>query len=166
MMYRAGWSHKDAHQARILAFWIKRQAFENMLLQAIESVHGNSGAFDAADRSNRVVVQWDPDHGPRGESVGGRRAIQIGLKGRAAWTNGQDFDHVQDITLFVQQQFELVKASRWSELQVPIERVYAPQNGELVERLRLTLYDEKWLQNLKTEQNDSDQQIIIRPQAT
>lgn len=72
MMYRAGWSLKDAGQARILAVDITREGFEWALANA-SLTHGPE-----LDRSKPVRVQWDPE---RSIDLGRlpHRAIQIGL---------------------------------------------------------------------------------------
>ena len=77
-----------------------------LLFDLLLVVDGNPD-FRKADKSNRVVCQWDPDHSPYGGPISGRRAIQLGLKGRESWTNGSDYVAIQDITNFVMAQHQV-----------------------------------------------------------
>ena len=73
MMYRAGYSHKDAGQARILALKMRHADFISLLRRA-ELTHGGVGG------EGDVRVQWDPERGPWLEKRG-YRSIQIGIPG-------------------------------------------------------------------------------------
>ncbi len=74
MMYRAGWATKNG-QERILAMWVKRDGFDQILSQALT---GQDEKERGVKRSH-VRLQWDPDHTPSGTSVQ-RRAVQLGLR--------------------------------------------------------------------------------------
>ena len=45
MQYRCGWGTKDTNQERILAIWVKRTAFDDILRQSIESCKPNISSF-------------------------------------------------------------------------------------------------------------------------
>ncbi len=74
MMYRAGWATKS-RQDRILAVWLKREGFDQILSLALT---GHDEKEKGAKRSP-VRLQWDPDHTPSG-TCEQRRAIQLGLR--------------------------------------------------------------------------------------
>ena len=80
MMYRSGFAGKDARQNCILAIRMKHEHFIALLEQAKLS-HGNQQAEDAATKEGpKVVVQWDPERGPKLEKLA-YRSIQIGIPG-------------------------------------------------------------------------------------
>jgi hypothetical protein len=71
-----------------------------------------------------VRLQWDPDHSPTGEKLE-RRAIQLGLRGGALarYAKG-DILSIEDITPFVHEQYDSVRAHDWEALLTPREEVY------------------------------------------
>lgn len=73
MMYRAGYSHKDAGQARVLALKMRHADFFSLLRRG-QLTHGGAGG------EGDVRVQWDPERGPWLERRG-YRSIQIGIPG-------------------------------------------------------------------------------------
>ena len=79
MMYRSGYSYKDQNQERILAIRMKHEHFAELMSNA-----GLAGSPHA--RGESVVVQWDPERGPRLEKLD-YRSIQIGIPGsiREKW---------------------------------------------------------------------------------
>lgn len=84
MMYRAGYSHKDARQAHILAIRLRHADFLGFLRKAVLT-HGGSGGSpphprgEGGDWANAVVrVQWDPERDARVERLD-YRSIQIGI---------------------------------------------------------------------------------------
>ncbi|KAJ9659080.1 hypothetical protein H2198_003369 [Neophaeococcomyces mojaviensis] len=86
MMYRSGYSYKDANQSNILALKIKRSFFEKLLMAAVLT-----NAKDVKRDEMTVSVQWDPERnvrigrldegtkGVRGSGAPGVRSIQIGI---------------------------------------------------------------------------------------
>jgi hypothetical protein len=110
MMYRCGWCTKDANQARVLALWLPRARFEELLARcAVTPYEARPGQTEEAWRraiaATEVRVQWDPDRTPLGERDRARRAIQIGLSGEtlracaSAWIR-----EIQDVTPLVEAQ--------------------------------------------------------------
>ncbi|MBK9030470.1 MAG: DUF4291 domain-containing protein [Myxococcales bacterium] len=86
MMYRSGWGTKPGQEV-VLAIWLRRDAFDAILAQAVASSFTASGVTDRAAWEAEVArgdvrLQWDPDHAPAGQPVE-RRALQLGLR-RAA----------------------------------------------------------------------------------
>ncbi|KAJ1562801.1 hypothetical protein HK405_007532 [Cladochytrium tenue] len=84
MMYRSGYARKDPRQARILAIRIRREGFIRLLDSARLSNHGrNDGEAIQGNGVGYVVVQWDPERGPRLEKLSSPgadvRSIQIGI---------------------------------------------------------------------------------------
>lgn len=127
MMYRSGWGTKT-NQTTILAIWIRRQGFANLLAQAVPSTHVASRSSNS-DQSKRlcvpsVLVQWDPDHDPSGRPLA-RRVIQLGLRGEALVRYARDWIiDVQDISSFVRQQRDYVQPPEHGKLATPAEGVY------------------------------------------
>ncbi|KAL1644184.1 hypothetical protein SLS58_004464 [Diplodia intermedia] len=71
MMYRSGYSFKDARQERVLALRVARDGFAEMLRGAVlTTTHQVS--------EGRVRVQWDPERGPALERRAWR-SLQVGI---------------------------------------------------------------------------------------
>lgn len=114
MMYRSGWGTKEGQEVT-LAVRLRRAAFEGIPRSAVHStfvpeVYGSEEAWRRAVSASDVRLQWDPDHGPAGNSVE-RRAIQLGLRGNILaryakeWLLG-----IEDISDFVSDQRANAKA--------------------------------------------------------
>jgi hypothetical protein len=82
-------------------------------------------------------MQWDPDHTPTGVPLP-RRALQLGLRRQPlkAYGNKEIID-VLDLTTFVEEQRTNSTTSRFSELIMPVERVYIPDDPNTRIRLKL-----------------------------
>lgn len=139
MMFRCGWAEKE-NQESVLALWITKTDFENILNQAVYSSF-TSQHYDNHDLwrkeldSKEVRLQWDPDHDPLGNKLE-RRAIQLGLKGKVLENFGQQqIKKVEDITDFVREQKSHLDNNRLDELIVPIETVYQPSDKVLSDKL-------------------------------
>jgi hypothetical protein len=131
MMYRCGWNTKK-DQERTLAIELKIEFFEEILKNSVHS-HFNDKVFDDKDvhakalKNADVVMQWDPDHHPKGDKMQ-RRAIQLGLKGNILkeYVSGKSIINIQDITEFVEEQRKLLEDDK---LLVMKEDVYNPVNN-------------------------------------
>jgi hypothetical protein len=139
MMYRSGWGTKEGQEIT-LAIRLQREAFDRFLAQAVPSsynpeLHPDRAAWSAAVQTSDVRLQWDPDHSPSGGAVE-RRAIQIGLRGKALQEYGRDaILQIDDISAFVAEQW----ANRGTEeLQTPLEKIYRPADPAIAARLRLS----------------------------
>ncbi len=98
-MYRAGYSYKDARQARILALRMKHAHFINLLERGVLSTHGVASPEEQArDKSGEVRVQWDPERTPALEKLA-HRSIQIGIPGSISeqWVN-EWIVSIEDVT--------------------------------------------------------------------
>lgn len=153
MNYRSNWGNKDKNQTNTLAIYLKRTAFERYLSQAVWSkyqpdVYKNETEYKEAVKkaeSNEEIaekgfirLQWDPDHSPNGKPVQGRRAIQLGLKQVKSFISGEDIVRIVDITQFVSEQYRLLNNDQtYSELRVPIERVFQPEDPKICNHLLL-----------------------------
>ncbi|KAF2231137.1 ATP-dependent RNA helicase DHX8 [Viridothelium virens] len=99
MMYRSGYSFKDAGQERILALTITHADFVGIPQQAQLS-HASKTQHDPTvkDENSSVVVQWDPERGPRLERLN-YRSMQIGIPGKMSkkWTS-ELVQGIEDVT--------------------------------------------------------------------
>jgi hypothetical protein len=137
MMYRSGWGTK-ADQEVTLAVTIRRGAFDAILTAAVHSSfdrerYATEGEWKDAVATSDVRLQWDPDHGPRGEALD-RRAVQLGLRGDALRRYGREWIvRIDDVSEFVREQREVLSASGAGSLLTPEEHVY-PINNPMVAR--------------------------------
>lgn len=142
MMYRSGWGTK-AGQEVTLAIRIARAAFETILAAAVYSsfvpdVFESELAWKQAVARSSVRLQWDPDHHPSGAKLE-RRAIQLGLRGEVLTHYARDWIvSIEDISKFVQQQYQAVRLGDWQQLLVPSEAVYPVDNLDVAQRLQLS----------------------------
>lgn len=142
MMYRCGWASKE-NQERVVAIWINKSDFENILPQAVFS------SFNAAHYLNHeqwkeemglkdVRLQWDPDHDPAGNKLT-RRAIQLGMKGTTLANFGkQQIVAIEDITDFVKQQSLYVINNELDKLIVPVETIFKPADENLCRKIGIS----------------------------
>ncbi|KAH7274175.1 hypothetical protein NW759_009397 [Fusarium solani] len=83
MMYRAGYSYKDARQSHILAIHMKHEHFVGLLERGILSKHAKKAPEDSTvkrEKTSDVRIQWDPERTPK-LGVLPYRSIQIGIPG-------------------------------------------------------------------------------------
>jgi len=139
MMYRCGWAEKE-NQERILALWIDKIDFENILREAVLSSF-NPKYYESHDQwadelnSKEVRLQWDPDHNPFGYKIE-RRAIQLGLKGKALENFGKkQIKRIEDITEFAKEQKLQLYNDQLDNLFVPVETLYRTTDEKLNERI-------------------------------
>jgi Domain of unknown function (DUF4291) len=141
MMYRSGWATKE-NQKFVLALRLSRPFFERLLEQAVPSsfdgeYFASHEEWKSAVASSEVRLQWDPDHDPHGKPVE-RRAIQLGLRGDTLEKFGKrELLDVIDMTAFVSAQRSILASGNLSAMMLPSERVYHPQNPDLVRRHKL-----------------------------
>src|SRR5687768_6734973 len=128
MMYRCGWAQKEGQEV-VLAVWLQRAAFDEILAQAVPSsfvdqYYKDRDAWQAAVATSDVRLQWDPDHDPHGHPVE-RRAVQLGLRRKVLASYAREWIRkIEDITPFVREQHEVLKRDGKSALVTPLERVY------------------------------------------
>lgn len=135
MMYRSGWASK-VNQERILAIWITKSDFELILENSVHSSYQND-IYQVRENWEReltekdVRLQWDPDHSPEGNKEE-RRAIQLGIKDKILRLFATKMIiQIDDITDFIHNQKELLKNKGISELTVPNEKIFIPNNDNL-----------------------------------
>jgi hypothetical protein len=142
MMYRSGWGKKEGQEV-VLAMWIKRAAFDEILTAAVHSsfepeVYASNSEWQKAVKHSQVRLQWDPDHHPSGAKLT-RRAIQLGLRGETLAAYARDWIlDIEDISEFVQQQRQNL-APDYSQLITPRETIYPVVNAEVADKLQLAL---------------------------
>jgi Domain of unknown function (DUF4291) len=143
MMYRSGWGTKT-NQEVVLAIWIKRKAFDEILAEAVDSsflpeFYPSQSEWQKALKSSQVRLQWDPDRHPSGAKLE-RRAIQLGLRGRFLAAYAQDWIvNIEDISEFVRQQRQNIKCD-CAELIAPQETVYPVSDSQIAKKLGLSEY--------------------------
>lgn len=139
MMHRSKWA-TETDQRVVLAIWITRDGFEEILRAAVhstyvEAVYASREAWQAELDASEVRLQWDPDHNPRGIKIK-RRVVQLGLGGSMLerfvneWTL-----QVENITGFVTGQAEFQRDTDF--LFTPYEKVYPIPDDALAARLGL-----------------------------
>lgn len=135
MMFRSGWASKP-NQERILAIKITRKGFEEILSNAVGSHTRNSDETKAPRQTDEVRLQWDPDHLPNGSKVEGRRAIQLGIRGKMLQRLSNEFIvGIEDITEFVLE--NRIKTEE-NELMIPVETVYDIIDENLIKKIDLS----------------------------
>ncbi|KAF0977245.1 hypothetical protein FDP41_003898 [Naegleria fowleri] len=107
MMYRSNYATKQ-NQTRILGLWLKKSAYDDILSKARLKGPG----------AGLIRAQWDPDYSPELTPIKRRRDLQLGIKKRDTFKNGEDFIEIVDCT-------ELAHMSRKTKC-IPMERVYIP----------------------------------------
>jgi hypothetical protein len=141
MMHRAGWATKT-NQEMVLAVWLRRDAFESLLVQAVHSsyvpeVYGSREVWQKRIAHSDVRLQWDPDHSPTGTPEK-RRALQLGLQGETLRRYAKEWIlNIEDITHFVREQREHVVNHRLEQLLTPRETVLWPMDEATVQHLGL-----------------------------
>lgn len=157
MLYRAGYSFKDAGQERILAIRVRRSYFLGLLARAAlthaGSAHRRSAAAAAETTKEQEVemrkkeevvkVQWDPERTVRLGRLG-YRSIQIGIPGALAadWVEAgivaiEDVtDRARDLKRTLDQEPDISDQELVELGLVPVERPFEV-SGELQELLEM-----------------------------
>ena len=142
MMSRSEWGTNPGQEV-ILAVWLKRSAFDEILASAVHSsfvaeVYGSKKAWQQAVKTSGVRLQWDPDRHPSGAKLE-RRAIQLGLRGSVLARYAREWIvNIEDISEFVQQQHQY-KAGDRPQLLTPCETVYPVTNPDICQKLGLSI---------------------------
>lgn len=139
-MYRSNWA-RSSNQERILGIWVRTEAFHDLLRHGVHSSSSGEDEWqtspietEKAGWKGRVVLQWDPDHGPNGNAVF-RRAIQIGVKNVPWWHTGEHFERIFDVTPLVASQRDHITSSL-ENLYTPQERIYHIRDKSLAKHMR------------------------------
>jgi hypothetical protein len=141
MMYRSAWGTSSGQEV-ILAIWLKRSAWDEILSSAVHSnfvpaVYGSEKEWQQAVKNSAVRLQWDPDHHPNGSKMD-RRAIQLGLRGSVLASYAREWIvKIEDISQFVQQQRQY-NGGDSTQLLTPCETVYPVIDPDIFQRLGLS----------------------------
>jgi len=128
MMYRCGWATKEGQEV-VLAVWLAREAFDQILSLAVPSSYWDHrypdrAAWEADIARSDVRLQWDPDHDPHGNPVT-RRAVQLGLRGAVLASYAKKWvRRIEDVTAFVHDQHARLRRGGVAALETPAETVY------------------------------------------
>jgi Domain of unknown function (DUF4291) len=142
MMYRSGWGTK-ADQSVILAIWLKRSAFDQILAATVPSsyspeFYSSQQEWEIAVKRSQVRLQWDPDYDPC-QNQRQRRAIQLGLRGEILSHYARDWIvNIEDISDFVQQQYPNRLVENRQHLLTPLESVYPVTDPDIIKKLGLS----------------------------
>ena len=125
MMYRCGYSYKEAEQERVLALRIKHNHFRTMLHQACL-------ASKAHKTGETILVQWDPERGPRLEKLE-YRSLQMGIppSSKKEWVDEwiESIEDVTDVARKLREKLDQDPKVEKTELVelglIPYERPYA-----------------------------------------
>lgn len=143
MMYRCGWASKE-NQERVLALWLKKSDFEEILKEAVFSSFNPTCYASKEEWRNdlnkkQVRLQWDPEHDPYGNKIE-RRAIQLGLKGTLLEKFGRkQITLIEDVTAFAKEQYLLLQDNLADNLLVPVETLYKTNNYDLNKKTGLEM---------------------------
>lgn len=138
-LYRSGWGTK-VNQEIVLAIWLKRSAFDDILAQAVHStfvpeLYANETEWKKAVQRSNVRLQWNLDHHPSKAKLA-RRAIQLGLRSDILKTYAQEWIiDIEDISDVVQQQRQNI--ADCTQLITPREKVYPVFNLDTTIKLEL-----------------------------
>ena len=141
MMYRNGWGTKEGQEV-VLAIHIKREAFERYLNKAVyssfkEDLYGSWELWQEEVKNSSIRLQWDPDHDPYGAKLE-RRAIQIGIRNEEIVQYAkEDIIEIEDISDFVQEQYQHVLNKDLDKLIIPEEKPYLSFDTSVNKRLML-----------------------------
>ncbi|WP_299677977.1 DUF4291 domain-containing protein [uncultured Tenacibaculum sp.] len=141
MMYRNGWGTKEGQEV-VLAIHLKRTAFERYLSQAVYSsyqshLYENEEAWKEEVQNSNIRLQWDPDHDPYGAKLE-RRAIQLGIRNEEIVKFGkEDIIEIEDISAYVNQQYQFVLNKNLDALELPEEKPYLSFNEEVNRFLKI-----------------------------
>lgn len=139
MMYRAGWASKE-HQQNILAITLPMKHFKTILNEATISsydseIFSSNEEWKSELEKTEVRLQWDPDHDPYGKKQE-RKAIQLGMKGVILKKFCTEWIvKIEDVTDFVKEEYEKVKANTLDEINVPFEEVISIKEESINKRL-------------------------------
>ena len=142
IMYRSGWGMKP-EQETILAIWIKRSAFDEILANVVPSSYDNDlysteREWQKRIKQSSIRLQWDPDYDPCQKRIE-RYAIQLGLRGRALRLYVQEWIiKIENISEFVQQQYPNRLIGNRANLLTPVQSVYPVDDLQTIKKLGLS----------------------------
>jgi hypothetical protein len=129
IMHRSGWATKPDQQ-RVVAVRLRRTDFDRVVDAAVPSSYDETRFTTIHEWRSAVAnssgrVQWDPDHGPHGESLD-RRVIQLGLRGQLLRDYAMEMPaEIVDVTDIAHAGRSMVTAGHLDLLETPVERLYS-----------------------------------------
>jgi hypothetical protein len=142
MMYYSGWARRE-NQENVLAIRLSRAGFDSLLRTAVHvpvpaGSHPGKPNPSAPAQGPDVQLQWIPYHDLKGNKTD-RRAARIGLSGESLKRFNEEWIlNIENITPYVRQQQQLVLAEDEAALALPRERVYAPDDLTILNRIEAT----------------------------
>lgn len=134
MMYRCGWAEKEG-QERVLAIDIKREAFDNLVKNAVISSYSESQGmtkeeWKKAIADSDVRCQWDPERDIYGNALE-YRSLQIGIRGKAVYDYVNSWIlKITDITDYVHELHCMRQSGKNILDLLPKEKVYEITGNE------------------------------------
>lgn len=128
MMYRCGWAEKEG-QERVLAIDIKREAFDEIVKNAVLSTYREDMGISMDEwkchvKESDIRCQWDPERDIWGNPQK-YRSIQLGLRGQAVYNYVNDWIvKIEDITDYVVELKAKREAGEDITELLPAEKVY------------------------------------------
>jgi hypothetical protein len=139
LMHHSRWGTAPA-QSAVLAIWIQRKAFDNILKKATpaqfsEAVYKDKSTWQADLENANVRLQWNPDFPPQGPKLH-RKAVHLGLRKDIYKRLAQEWIIcIEDISQFVRQQRQFTTSP--DMLFTPDQRIYPVDDPSLANRLGL-----------------------------
>lgn len=124
MMYRSGYSYKDARQTHILALEMKHADFIGLLRHAVLS-HGRQANVEPIKKDGSVRVQWDPERSVRLDKLL-YRSIQIGIPGTLVEEWSEKIVRIEDLTEKARELKRVLDEEPSVEVQELVERGLVP----------------------------------------
>jgi len=137
MMYYSGWAKKE-NQENILAITLSREGFDELLSGAVLQHKLSSSYAGSETYSNEITIQWEHYYDLFGTKTD-RYAAKIGIQGEAQRRyNEKWIRNIENITSYVRQQQQLLQENKMTQLMLPHERAYAPDDLTLLRKLDAT----------------------------
>ena len=136
MMYRCGWAEKEG-QERVLAIDIKREAFDNLVKNAVISSYSESQGMTKEEWKKAVAdsdvrCQWDPERDIYGNALE-YRSLQIGIRGKAVYDYVNNWIlKITDITDYVHELHSMRQSGKNILDLLPKEKVYKITGNEWI----------------------------------
>lgn len=142
MMYYSGWAKKE-NQENILSIRMSRKGFDEILRYAVmatcyKDVYPDSETWKVELERSDIRLQWENYHDLYGNKTE-RKAVKIGLSGDVLQRyNNEWILEIENITPYVIEQQELVRAGKINRIKLPRERAYAPGDLTILTKIDAT----------------------------
>ena len=103
-----------------------------------KDIYGDNATWKRELEHSNIQLQWEPYHDLYGNKTD-RKAVKIGVNGDMLQRfNNEWIQEIRNITPFVQEQQELVKADNIGKVRIPRERAYAPNDLTILTKIDAT----------------------------